>query len=304
MVRFFDCVNKMDLLLILLICILVIFLYFLLSSSVALLLAKYPRDPVDEKPDWGFFKEYRILTRNNKKLECWVVYPDNMKNIEDTKKLKENPAIILLHGWGRSRGRMISRARMYGRNGYTTILLSVRDHGDSEKELLGMSILRFSQDLEACLKWWGKPAILLGHSIGAGASLLVAARNQRLVNSVIAESTPYAFPYSLKYVYRPALGRLTTFLIPGITFITLLKFRNFTRKYYSPLDASSDIICPVLLIHGKRDQIFPYKYAERLQNAIGNHCKVWISEEMDHSNIENHPDYEKNVMEFLAHIED
>ena len=294
----------MNLLPILLICGTVILFYFLLSLSVALLLAKYPRDPVDEKPDWGVFEEYRILTRNNKKMECWVVYPDKMRNIEDITKLKENPAIILLHGWGRNRGRMISRARVYGRNGYTTILFSVRDHGDSEKELLGMSILRFSQDLEACLKWWGKPAILLGHSIGAGASLLVASRNQGLVNFVIAESTPYAFPYSLKYVYRPALRRFTTFFIPGITFITLLKFRKFTRKYYSPLDASSDIICPVLLIHGKKDQIFPYKYAKRLQNAIGNQCKVWISEEMDHSNIENHPDYEKNVMKFLKHTND
>lgn len=289
----------MDLLLILLICVLAIFLYLLLTASVALLLAKYPRDPVDEKPDWGFFEEYQILTRNNKKLECWVVYPENMRNIEDTRKLKENPAIILLHGWGRSRGRMISRARMYGRNGYTTILFSVRDHGDSTKEFFGMSILRFSQDLEACLKWWGKPVILLGHSIGAGASLLVAARNQELVSAVVAESTPYAFPYSLKYVYRPALRWLTTFFLPGITFVTLLKYRNFTRKDYSPLDASSDINCPVLLIHGKKDHIFPFKYANLLKNAIGNHCKVWISEEMDHHNIENHSEYEKKVMKFL-----
>ncbi len=274
-----------------------IILYFAITYAITLFLANYPRIPVDEKPDWGEWKEFKIPTYNNKKLECWVVYPEQNKEVKNLNN--EKLAIIFIHGWGRNRGRMVSRARIYGRNGYTSILISARDHGDSDKEPFGMSILRFSQDVEACLKWWGKRVIIVGHSIGAGASIIVAAKYPGLVKAVIAESTPYAFPYSLKYVYRPALRWFTPIFLPGITIMTLLKVRNHSKQEYSPLEATSQIKCPVLLIHGKNDQIFPYKYVKLLENAIGDHCKSWIPDNTDHYNIENHPDYEQTVIGFI-----
>ncbi len=274
-------------------------LYFLVSTLITTVLAKIPRQSVNDKPDWGVVEECLIPTRNKKMLEGWIVYPEHLKNETDDTKLKTNPAVILIHGWGRDRGRMTSRARVYGRNGYTTILISARDHGQSDKELLGMSILRFSQDIEACVQWWGKKVILNGHSIGGGASLLVASRNHNLVKAVIAESAPHAFPYGLKYVYKPALRWLTSFFLLGITMVTLIKYRKFARKDFSPLAASTDIRCPIFLIHGKKDKIFPHKYTQLLKEAIGPHCNIWIPDNTDHHNIEDHPDYEIKVMEFL-----
>ena len=191
----------MDLIIIMLGFVFIIILYFLCSTLITTVLAKIPRLPVNDKPNWGVVEECQIPTRNNKTLEGWIVYPESLKSETDPVKLKQNPAIILIHGWGRDRGRMTSRARVYGRNGYTTILISARDHGRSDKEFLGMSILRFSQDIEACVQWWGMKVILNGHSIGGGASLLVSSRNPSLVKAVIAESAPHAFPYGLKYVY-------------------------------------------------------------------------------------------------------
>ena len=292
----------MDILIISLIIGFILILYILGATLITTVLAKIPRQPVDEKPDWGIIEECLIPTRNNKTLEGWIVYPESLKSETDPVKLKQNPAIILIHGWGRDRGRMTSRARVYGRNGYTTILISARDHGRSDKEFLGMSILRFSQDIEACVKWWGKKVILNGHSIGGGASLLVASRNPSLVKAVIAESAPHAFPYGLKYVYRPALRWLTPLFLPGITIVTLIKYRKFARKDFSPLDASSDIKCPIFLIHGKEDKVFPPKYTPLLKEAIGLHCKIWIPDQTDHHNVEDHPDYEEKVIEFLNTI--
>jgi pimeloyl-ACP methyl ester carboxylesterase len=280
----------------------ILILYFIGSVLITTVLAKIPRQPVNDKPDWGIVEECLIPTRNKKILEGWIVYPEHLKNETDDVKLKNNPTIILIHGWGRDRGRMTSRARFYGRNGYTTILISARDHGHSDKEVLGMSILRFSQDLEACLHWWGTKVILNGHSIGGGASLLVASRNPNLVRAVIAESAPHAFPYGLKYVYRPALRWLTPFFLPGITLVTLFKYRKFTRKDFSPFDASSDIKCPIFLIHGKEDKVFPHKYTPLLKEAIGPHCNIWIPDHTDHHNIEDHPQYEGKVIEFLNAI--
>jgi pimeloyl-ACP methyl ester carboxylesterase len=221
------------------------------------------------------------------------VYSNHDKNVK-------SEAIILIHGWGRNRGRMVSRARIYGKNGFTTILISVRDHGNSDREILGMNIIRFCEDLESAINWWGKPVIITGHSIGAGASLIVTARNP-LVKALIAESFPYAFPYSLKYVYRPALKWFTPIMLPGLTIITLLRFRGHSKQEYSPLDAAPGISVPTFLIHGKNDEVLPYKYASKLQKRIKN-SSLWVPEKTGHSDIELHPNYENKIMRFLEEV--
>ena len=278
--------------------ILLIIIYLLACLVTIFILAKLPRDSLPDVPDWGSIKEFRIPTRRNKTLECWVVHPDNNDQKNDSKiTTKKEHAVILLHGWGRNRGRMVSRARIYGRNRYTTILFSARDHGGSDKESGGMSIIRFSQDLEECIKWWGKPVIINGHSIGAGAALLVAAQNN-LVKAVIAESSPYAFPYNFQHVYRPALKILTPLFLPGIRLITLYIFRRIHSSYYSPADIAPLIKVPTLIIHGKKDLIFPYESSKLLQSQISL-SKVWNPEEGDHFNLELLPDYEQQICQFL-----
>ena len=227
-------------------------LYLLACLVIILIFAKLPRNNVDEKPDWGVIKEERVPTINGKSLECWVVSPEVKK--------ENHPAIVLIHGWGRNRGRMVSRARIYAQNGFTTILFSVRDHGGSSKERFGMSIIKFSEDLDACINWWGKPVIICGHSIGGGATLLVGSRNP-LVRAIIAEAPPISFPHDFKFVYRPGLRGLTGLFIPGITVVVLGIFRRFHNNDYSPIEAANRITIPTLIIMGKKDDIFPYNFA-------------------------------------------
>ncbi|MFW9916288.1 MAG: alpha/beta hydrolase [Candidatus Thorarchaeota archaeon] len=272
----------------------IILAYLFLGFSLQIIIANVPRSSVDEQPDWGTVEEHRIPTINGKTMECWVVHPDKGKE-----KNEEYPAVLLVHGWGRNRGRMVSRARIYGQKGFTTILFSARDHGHSDKELTGMSIVRFSQDLEAVVKWWGKPVIVAGHSIGGGAALIVAGKSE-LIRAVIAETPPMAFPQRLKNVYRPALRWLTPVLMPGIRLSTWIAFRKHSKLDYSPIEASSKIKVPVFLIHGKEDSIFSYEDTIRLGKKLA--CKVWIPENTSHFDIENHPDYSEQVMSFVESV--
>ncbi len=271
--------------------------YLILCIVIMFILAKLPRDPVPDIPDWGRIEEYSIPTVNNKKLECWVVVPsENLDNKEESEDSK--PAVILLHGWGRNRGRMVARAKIFGEKGYTTILISARDHGNSDKEFFGMSIIRFTQDLKATISWWSKQVILCGHSIGGGAALLAGVKNSQ-VKAIIAESPPYAFPFSLRFVYKPALRILTPVLMPGISFITRRIFRRFKRGDYSPLDVAPQISVPTLIIHGKQDIIFPYTYSKELSTTI-KHAQLWTPEEGTHFNHEYLPEYKHTVLDFLS----
>ncbi|MHA1215115.1 MAG: alpha/beta hydrolase [Candidatus Hodarchaeales archaeon] len=270
-----------------------ILLYLSISFILVFIFAKIPRTPYPDEPDWGEIKDLKIKTRNGKKIELWVVEPDDYDNDPD------KPAIILMHGWGRNRGRMVSRARVMGKLGFTTIIVSARDHGNSDKEFKGMSIMRFSNDIDDCISWWNKPVIIDGHSVGAGAVLIVAARNP-LVKGVIAEAPPYAFPASFGDIYRPALGFMTPFFLPGIIFVFKLIGHNYKREDFSPNDVSSKIKVPTLLIHGKNDEIFPYEFTKRLASNIKD-CKVWFPV-CGHSDIEFQQEYPQVISDFLDFV--
>jgi pimeloyl-ACP methyl ester carboxylesterase len=95
----------------------------------------------------------------------WRIEPDG----------ESRGTILLAHGWGRNRDRMVNRARMFGSMGYTTVIHSARDHGNSSPRRV-MNSLSFAEDIEAVIDWIGAPAILYGHSAGSAAAIITAAR--------------------------------------------------------------------------------------------------------------------------------
>lgn len=269
-----------------------ILIYFIISFLLVLIFAKLPRKPLNNYPDWGTVEEHLITTEYDKKLECWVVEPES--------KIPDLPAVILVHGWARNRDRMVERAKLLGEHGYTTILFSTRDHGNSDKEILGMNIIKFSQDIDQIVNWWNKPVIILGHSIGAGASIIATARNE-LIIGVVAEAAPYAIPGSLKHIYRPILKGFTPILLPGLSLLISLFFINHDKKEYSPKHAGEALEVPVLLIHGKKDELLPYTESVKLDKVIDN-SRLWIIEHANHHNIEYSPLYGEKLINFFKSI--
>ncbi len=58
---------------------------------------------------------------------------------------------------------MVPRARMFARLGFTTVIHSARDHGNSSPKKF-MNAVKFAEDIEAVIKWVGEPVRLYGHS--------------------------------------------------------------------------------------------------------------------------------------------
>lgn len=269
-----------------------IILYFFITTLIRLILANLPRYPVSDQPDWGIIEDLKIPTVKGKHLNCWKIIPTN----SDPLKLP----VVLIHGWGSNRGKIVNKARLLGKYGYTTILISARDHGYSDKEPLGMNIIRFSHDIDSTLKWLGEPCVLLGHSIGAGASLLSASRNS-LPKALICEAPPRSFPSDLIYIYKPVFGRFVYFFLPGLFLTHIFTLFRHNKKVYSPIVCAKDITIPVLLIHGKNDEIFPFENTQQLANSLFN-SKLLVFENAGHSNLEKHKEYEKSVINFLKKI--
>ena len=83
--------------------------------------------------------------------------------------------VILLHGGGQTRHAWGDTGKKLAEAGYHSVALDLRGHGDSEWHADGdYSIRAYKDDLVSIINELGKPARLVGASLGGMASLLLA----------------------------------------------------------------------------------------------------------------------------------
>jgi len=81
--------------------------YLLLSLVFTYLVQEHPRKPFHDLPGWGRTTDTMIATAENGRLEVWRVEPNG----------PSRGIVVLAHGWGRNRDRMVQRARHFGHAG-------------------------------------------------------------------------------------------------------------------------------------------------------------------------------------------
>ena len=111
---------------------------------------------------------------------------------------RPRPAVLVIHGWNSAASLMLPVASLVHDAGAHALFLDARCHGRSDEDGFA-SMPRFAEDVDAGLRWLRddprvEPAcvVLLGHSVGAGASLLAASRDPRVaaVVSIAAMAHP------------------------------------------------------------------------------------------------------------------
>ncbi|WP_419606642.1 alpha/beta hydrolase, partial [Thiolapillus sp.] len=167
-------------------------MYILIATAAAVLVLaisvpwlirlayRVPRCTVNETPaDLKLlYRECRIATVNGKWLSAWFVVGEDLAG--------KVPVVAVIHGWGGSAAQMLPFARLLHQAGYGVLLLDARNHGNSDSDSFS-SMPRFAEDLEHGLDWLKKQPqtdphrlFLLGHSVGAAATLLLASRRRDL----------------------------------------------------------------------------------------------------------------------------
>lgn len=198
------------------------------------------------------FREVRIPTVNGKNLFAWLVMPAYRDG--------KIPAVAILHGWGGNAEQMLPLAAPLHAEGYAVLLLDARSHGRSDAD--GFSSLpRFADDLEDGLYWLaGQPGIdrgrlvVLGHSVGAGAALLVAARRHDL--AAVVSIAAFAHPEAL--MRRQLRHNHVPYLPFGWLVLRFVERTiGATLEEIAPCHTIGRVRCPVLLVHGEDDQRVP-----------------------------------------------
>ena len=266
----------------------VLLLYVLFTLFLTYLVQQIPRNPVPDTPDWGRTIDTKIPSIDGGFLEVWRIEPDG----------PSRGAVIFAHGWGRNRGRMVSRARLFGQWGFTTVIHSARDHGHSSPRRF-MNAAKFAEDIEAVLNWVQEPVALYGHSAGAGGAIMAAAENQDKIKLLFLEAC-YAHTQegllSLYKWFNPFFG---TLFGPMIIFWLNLFYGN-KLETVSPARLAPALKMPVMLVHGEKDRRFPLAFAMTLRDSFSTgQADLYVAEGAGHSESSQTPGYPDAVRSFL-----
>lgn len=170
------------------------------------------------------------------------------------------PHVVVMHGWGANAEDMLPVAVPLHRAGYGVLLVAARNHGRSDRDGFS-SMPRFAEDLAHAHRWAerqpdalpGRTA-LLGHSVGAAAALLAAARlcEPAAVAALASFRHPEAvmkrFLKQRRIPYRP-LGWLVCRHVERVI------GHRFDR--IAPTTVARELRCPTLLLHGAADTTTP-----------------------------------------------
>jgi pimeloyl-ACP methyl ester carboxylesterase len=262
--------------------------YLLFTLFLTYLVQQIPRNPVVDPPDWGSVVDTTIPALDGRSLEVWRIEPDG-----DSRGI-----VVFAHGWGRNRDRMVNRARMFAQWGFTAVIHSARDHGNSSPKKF-MNAAKFAEDIEAVIKWVGEPVILYGHSAGSAGAIAAAASNQPVIRLLFLEASYAYTKEALLSLYRwvnPIYGALFAPMI----LIWMDLFYKGALDHYSPARLAKNIHVPVMIIHGEKDRRFPLSFARKLIQSF-THEKVafYIAEGAGHSESSNASGYRDAVKAFI-----
>lgn len=203
--------------------------------------------------------EVKVPTVNDKNLYGWFLPAGDRR-----------PALIVMHGWGGNAEMMLPLAAPLHAAGYSLLLLDARCHGRSDGDSFA-SLPRFAEDIEAAMVWMsGRPEVdplaigLVGHSVGAGAALLVASRQPavRAVVSLAAFVHPAAMMRRWLAAMHIPFWPLGAYILSYVQRVIGYRFDDI-----APCHTIASVRCPTLIVHGLEDATVPVEEARQIYAA-------------------------------------
>jgi len=263
-------------------------IYLTVTLFFAYVVLQVPRQPVQDPPDWGRVTDSRIPAADGGGLEVWRIDP----------QVPSRGIVVLAHGWSRNRDRMVKRARLFGEMGFTTVIHSARDHGQSSRNHF-MNAAKFAEDIEAVLNWIGEPVLLYGHSAGAAGAVIAASRNPGKVSVLFLEGCYARTKEALRSLYRN-YNLMFGILFGPMIVLWMDIFYRFRMDQVSPVRLAPRLDIPVLLIHGENDRNFPLHHAWRLRDSFpAGRAALFVAKGADHSSSSLTPEYPAAIRAFV-----
>jgi len=191
------------------------------------------------------------------------------------------PTLLYLHGNAGNIGNRIGFARQFIHAGFGLLLLEYRGYGGNkgrptEKGLYedGRAGLQFLQ--QQGVK--PKSIVLYGESLGSGVATKLA---QEIRSCAVVLQSPYT-----------SLTELARYHYPWLLFLkTWDKFDSMSRI--------ASIQAPLLILHGKKDDIVPFSQGVALFQRAHNPKEILSFELYGHNDLSSAPGFAEKVIEFV-----
>lgn len=191
-----------------------------------------------------------------------------------------------MHGWGGSAADMVGLVEPLISAGLRVLLLDARCHGRSDEDEF-VSMPRFAEDVESGIDWLrrrddvdGSRVVLVGHSVGAGACLIVAARDEAVaaVVSIASMAHPEVF-------MARALGKRLPRPLTALALRYVERTIGHRFETFAPVHTIGRFQAPVLLVHGDRDTTVPVADAYELHARAPDRTQLLIVPGANHTGI-------------------
>ncbi|KAI3790363.1 hypothetical protein L2E82_03347 [Cichorium intybus] len=263
------------------------------TSNVAAKFAFFPPDP----PTYDVFKDEDDSTNGETRLVFTGITADRNVDVHllDTKGGNKVVATFWKHPFGRftllySHGNAADLGQMkelfIELRAHLRVNIMSYDYSGYGASTGKPSEFNTYYDIEAvynCLKNnYGikqEDMILYGQSVGSGPTLHLASRLQKLRGVVLHSA-----------------------ILSGIRVLYPVKM-TFWFDIFKNIDKVQKVTCPVLVIHGTRDDIVDFSHGKRLwELAKDKYDPLWV-QGGGHSNLESFPEYIKHMRKFVHAME-
>ncbi len=205
---------------------------------------------------------------------------------------------VLLHSWGRNAARMVTRGKVYWKRGYSLIFVDAWSHGQSKYKRRTTALWYAQHTMKICKEEGIETPVVHGLSFGAIAATVVAANTP--CRALVAEA-----------LFRDIEGMYEGFFrmlhLPKPLFwweVRLIMRAKFPWDKLLPANNLPKITCPIFLIHGAEDDMFPPEETYDLNRTLLKETDwCWLVDGSLHSKMEHHPDYFDKLGSFLEYVD-
>jgi len=240
---------------------------------------------VYEAEEFGLTSDKVLLTTSDGlNVMAYEVYESSPKAVVIFLSGIHNPSVTAFYG----------HSKMLAENGYASVLLEMRAHGESEGEVISLGYKEYL-DVQAVVdhikedsKYANIPIVVYGLSMG-GATAINAIGQIPEIDALISMSAysswEDAFCDNMVNMGAPKLwGVLQK---PFVKLYTTTKFglNNYNISPKRQIKELGDR--PSLLIHSKEDSQIPYLSFQRIMENAPSHVETWVREGDSHFIVEN-----------------
>lgn len=240
------------------------------------------------------YKNISFLTSDGITLRGWF-FPAASAN---------SPAILYAPATAKDQRSGLSLVMPLHKAGFGVLLFSYRGHGRSDGNPIGFSYgARESLDVDAAASYLrdvqGATAVgAIGHSAGAVAIILSAARNPKI--DVVVAASPFT---SVEQIWTTNKPTLMPTSIYDLMMRTSEVRKDFTRNQVRPVDVIDRISPrPILILHGMKDQRITEEQVKQLFARAAEPKQLWLLDGLSHAQVRS-IGIDGNIQEIISFLE-